>query len=474
MKEEQIQKTSASSASSAVKENISPLGYPTNLFTGQPSFQRVNETIGSVVLRDRQPRPWWIGFIIAFTLLMILFLAISWLLIRGVGVWGINIPVAWGYAIVNFVWWIGIAHAGTFISAILLLMFQHWRTAINRFSEAMTLFAIACAGMFPLLHLGRPWVFYWLFPYPDTMKMWPQFRSPLVWDVFPVVTYFTVSLLFWYLGLVPDLASVRDRARKKWQKIFYGVLALGWRNSAAHWQRHQIAYLLLAALATPLVLSVHSVVSLDFSVAQLPGWHSTIFPPYFVAGAIYSGFAMVITIVIPVRKIYRLESLITLRHFNNMANVMLVTGLIVAYGYFIEAFMSWYSGDIFEQYMMTNRAFGPYGWIFWLLMLVNVLIPQALWSARVRRNLIALFLVALSINLGMWLERFVIVITSLHRDFVPSSWGMFFPTIWDWATLFGSVGLFLTLLFLFIRFLPMIAISETRELVAEPEKAMTL
>ena len=463
-----------SPVTSHFSQSTSPLGYPTNLFAGKETFEGVNETIGSVVLRDRQPRPWWIGFIIAFALLMVLFLAISWLLIRGVGIWGINIPVAWGYAIVNFVWWIGIAHAGTFISAILLLMFQHWRTAINRFSEAMTLFAIACAGMFPLLHLGRPWVFYWLLPYPDTMKMWPQFRSPLVWDVFAVGTYFTVSLLFWYLGLVPDLATVRDRAQKKWQKIFYGVLALGWRNSAAHWQRHQIAYLLLAALATPLVLSVHSVVSLDFSVAQLPGWHSTIFPPYFVAGAIYSGFAMVITIVIPVRKIYGLENLITLRHFNNMANVMLVTGLIVAYGYFIEAFMSWYSGDIFDQYMMTNRVLGPYGWIFWLLMLVNVVIPQALWSARVRRNLIALFLVALSINLGMWLERFVIVITSLHRDFVPSSWGMFFPTIWDWATLFGSIGLFLTLLFLFIRFLPMIAISETRELVAEPQKAMTL
>jgi len=463
-----------SPVTSHFSQSTSPLGYPTNLFAGKETFEGVNETIGSVVLRDRQPRPWWIGFIIAFALLMVLFLAISWLLIRGVGIWGINIPVAWGYAIVNFVWWIGIAHAGTFISAILLLMFQHWRTAINRFSEAMTLFAIACAGMFPLLHLGRPWVFYWLFPYPDTMKMWPQFRSPLVWDVFAVGTYFTVSLLFWYLGLVPDLATVRDRAQKKWQKVFYGVLALGWRNSAAHWQRHQIAYLLLAALATPLVLSVHSVVSLDFSVAQLPGWHSTIFPPYFVAGAIYSGFAMVLTIVIPVRKIYHLENLITLRHFNNMANVMLVTGLIVAYGYFIEAFMSWYSGDIFDQYMMTNRVLGPYGWIFWLLMLVNVLIPQALWSARVRRNLVALFLVALSINLGMWLERFVIVITSLHRDFVPSSWGMFFPTIWDWATLFGSIGLFLTLLFLFIRFLPMIAISETRELVAEPQKAMTL
>src|SRR5213595_3164158 len=377
---------------------LSPLRYPTNLFAGKETFEGVNETIGSVVLRDRQPRPWWIGFIIAFTLLMILFLAISWLLIRGVGVWGINIPVAWGYAIVNFVWWIGIAHAGTFISAILLLMFQHWRTAINRFSEAMTLFAIACAGMFPLLHLGRPWVFYWLFPYPDTMKMWPQFRSPLVWDVFAVGTYFTVSLLFWYLGLVPDLATVRDRAQKKWQKIFYGVLALGWRNSAAHWQRHQIAYLLLAALATPLVLSVHSVVSLDFSVAQLPGWHSTTFPPYFVAGAIYSGFAMVLNIVIPVRKIYHLENLITERYLNNMANVMFVTGLMVSYGYFIEAFMSWYSGDIFEEYMMTNRALGPYGWIFWALIFFNVLVPQSLWSANIRRNPFLLFLVALSIN----------------------------------------------------------------------------
>ncbi|PYL01152.1 MAG: hydrogenase [Verrucomicrobia bacterium] len=452
---------------------LSPLGYPTNLLGGEQTFESVNETIGSVVLQDRQPRPWCIGFTIAFVLLMILLFAVSWLLIRGVGIWGINIPVAWGFAIVNFVWWIGIAHAGTFISAILLLMFQHWRTAINRFSEAMTLFAIACAGMFPLLHLGRPWVFFWLFPYPDTMKLWPQFRSPLVWDVFAVGTYFTVSLLFWYLGLVPDLATVRDRARKNWQKKFYGVLALGWRNSAAHWQRHQIAYLLLAGLATPLVLSVHSVVSLDFAVAQLPGWHSTIFPPYFVAGAIYSGFAMVLTIVIPVRKIYRLENLITMRHFNNMANVMLVTGLIVAYGYFIEAFMSWYSGDIFDQYMMTNRAFGPYGWIFWALMFFNVWVPQALWSARIRRNLVALFLVALSINLGMWVERFVIVITSLHRDFVPSSWGMFFPTIWDWATLFGSIGLFLTLLFLFIRFLPMISISESREMVAEPQKAIT-
>src|SRR6266480_4960758 len=453
--------------------SLSRLGYPTNLFTGKQTFESVNETIGSIVLQDRQPRPWLIGFLIASGLLMIFFLAVTWLLIRGVGIWGINIPVAWGFAIVNFVWWIGIAHAGTFISAISLLMFQRWRTAINRFAEAMTLFAIVCAGLFPLLHLGRPWVFYWILPYPDTMGLWPQFRSPLVWDVFAVGTYFTVSVLFWYLGLLPDLAAVRDQARTWRRQRIYGLLALGWRGSAIHWQRHQAAYLLLAGLATPLVLSVHSVVSLDFSVAIVPGWHLTIFPPYFVAGAIYSGFAMVLNIVIPIRKLYGLESLITLRHLNNMGNVMLATGLMVAYGYLMEGFMSWYSGDIFEQYMMVNRMFGPYAWSFWALMLFNVLIPQALWSRRIRTNPLLLFLVALSVNLGMWLERFVIVITSLHRDFVPSSWGMYFPTIWDWATLFGSVGLFLTLLFLFIRFLPMISISESRELVAEPQKATT-
>jgi Ni/Fe-hydrogenase subunit HybB-like protein len=453
---------------------VSPLGYPTNLLGGEQTYESVNKTISSITLQARHPAPWWIGFAVAFGLLMLFFVAVSWLLARGVGVWGVNIPVAWGFAIVNFVWWIGIGHAGTFISAILLLLYQHWRTAINRFAEAMTLFAVACAGLMPLLHLGRPWLFYWLLPYPDTMRMWPQFRSPLVWDVFAVGTYFIVSLLFWFLGLVPDLATVRDRAKKTWQKKFYGVLALGWRNSAAHWQRHQIAYLLLAGLATPLVLSVHSVVSLDFAVAQLPGWHSTIFPPYFVAGAIYSGFAMVLNIVIPVRKVYHLENLITERYLNNMANIMLATGLMVSYGYFIEAFMSWYSGDPFEKYMMFNRAFGPYGWVFWVLMLCNVLIPQALWSARIRRNPLSLFVVALFVNLGMWIERFVIVVTSLNRDFVPSAWRMFFPTVWDWATLFGSVGLFLTLLFLFVRFLPMISISESRELLAEPWKATTL
>jgi len=446
---------------------ITELGYPKELLGKGENYRSVTETISSIVLTRKHPKSWMFGFFVAFSLLMVFLIAVTYLLYRGVGIWGINIPVAWGFAIVNFVWWIGIGHAGTFISAILLLVLQKWRTSINRLTEAMTLFAVACAGLFPLLHLGRPWVFYWLFPYPDTMGLWPQFRSPLVWDVFAVSTYFTVSLLFWFLGLVPDLATIRDRATSKIKQKIYGILALGWRGSAIHWQRQQSAYLLLAGLATPLVLSVHSVVSFDFSVAIVPGWHSTIFPPYFVAGAIYSGFAMVLNIVIPVRKVYGLESLITLRHLNNMGNVMLATGLMVAYGYLMEGFMSWYSGDIFERYMMLNRMFGPYAWSFWGLMSFNVLIPQALWSRRIRTNPLLLFLVALSVNLGMWLERFVIVITSLHRDFVPSSWRMYTPTTWDWATLFGSIGLFLTLLFLFIRFLPMISISEVRELAFE-------
>ena len=321
--------------------------------------------------------------------------------------------------------------------------------------------------MFPLLHLGRPFVFYWLLPYPDTMGLWPQFRSPLVWDVFAVSTYFTVSLIFWYTGLIPDLATLRDRAPSRRKQVVFGILALGWRGSAAHWQNHQSAYLLLAGLATPLVLSVHSVVSFDFSVAMVPGWHSTIFPPYFVAGAIFSGFAMVLNIVIPIRKLYGLESLITARHLNNMAVVMLATGMMVTYGYVMEAFMSWYSGDVFERAMMMNRAFGPYGWIFWTLMLLNVVVPQALWSKRVRNHTIILFFIALSVNVGMWVERFVIVVTSLSRDFTPSAFRMYYPTVWDWATLFGSVGLFLTLLFMFVRFLPMINISETRKLVEE-------
>ena len=446
---------------------VTVLGHPAEMIGPTETYARVSQQIAEVPLEHPHPRFWFTGFVMASALLLMFGVAVGYLLYYGPGIWGINIPVAWGFAITNFVWWIGIGHAGTFISAILLLLMQKWRTTINRFTEAMTLFAVTCAGSFPLLHLGRPWVFYFILPYPDTMSIWPQFRSPLVWDLFAVSTYFTVSLLFWYLGVVPDLATVRDKALTKWRRIIYGIGALGWRGSARHWQRHQSAYLLLAGLATPLVLSVHSVVSFDFAVAQLPGWHSTIFPPYFVAGAIYSGFAMVLNIIIPIRRIYHLQNLITIRTLNNMACVTLATCWMVSYGYIMEAFMAWYSGETFERAMMHDRAFGHYGWIFWVLILVNCVIPQLLWSRKVRTNDVLLFLVALSANVGMWIERFVIVVQSLHHDFVPSSWEMFYPTAWDWATLFGSIGLFLTLMFVFIRYIPMISISESRELIAQ-------
>ncbi len=432
------------------------------------TFASVTDKISTVVLTRKTPRGWFVGFGISFALVLLLLYATVHLLTRGVGAWGLNIPVAWGFAIVNFVWWIGIGHAGTLISAILLLMRQQWRTSINRFAEAMTLFAVACAGIFPLLHLGRPWLFYWLVPYPNTMGLWPQFRSPLVWDVFAVSTYATVSLLFWYTGLLPDLATLRDRAQHRLVRFVYGFLAMGWRGSARHWHRYETAYLLLAGLATPLVISVHSVVSLDFAVSILPGWHSTIFPPYFVAGAIFSGFAMVMTLAIPLRKFYGLEDFITLRHLENMAKVMLATGMIVAYGYLMETFVAWYSGNEYEQFIIIlNRLFGPYAVAYWGLLLCNILVPQLLWFKRVRTHVLALFLIAIVVNIGMWLERFVIVVTSLHRDFLPSSWDMYYPTWVDWGMLFGSIGLFLALLFLFIRFLPMISIFEMRGLVAE-------
>ncbi len=433
------------------------------------TFGSVTDKISSIVLTRPTTPGWLAAFAFSFALVMILFFAIGYLLIEGIGIWGVNIPVGWGFAIVNFVWWIGIGHAGTLISAILLLLNQKWRTSINRFAEAMTLFAVACAGLFPLLHLGRPWFFYWLFPYPSTMGVWPQFRSPLVWDVFAVSTYFTVSLLFWFVGLIPDLATLRDRAQTRASRIIYGMLAMGWRGSARHWHRYEIAYLLLAGLATPLVVSVHTVVSFDFAISILPGWHSTIFPPYFVAGAIYSGFAMVLSLAIPLRKFYHLEDFITMRHLENMAKVMLATGLIVAYGYLMELFVAWYSGNTYEGFTAWNRIAGPYGPAYWLLILCNVVAPQALWSKRLRTSAPVLFAMSLIVNIGMWLERFVIVITSLHRDFLPSSWGMYNATRWDYATFVGTIGLFLALLFLFIRFLPMISIFEMRELVSEVE-----
>ena len=431
------------------------------------SYGSVTDKISAIVLTQPTPKGWYLGFAISFGLVMTLMAAITWLLLQGVGIWGINIPVGWGFAIINFVWWIGIGHAGTLISAILLLLRQRWRTSINRFAEAMTIFAVACAGIFPLLHMGRPWLFYWLLPYPDTMGAWPQFRSPLVWDVFAVSTYATVSLLFWFVGMIPDLATLRDRARHRALKIIYGVLAMGWRGSAVHWHRYEMASLLLAGLATPLVVSVHTVVSFDFAVAIVPGWHTTIFPPYFVAGAIYSGFAMVMTLAIPIRAFYKLEDFITLRHLENMAKIMLATGLIVGYGYMMETFMAFYSGHSLDRFMILNRMTGPYAVVFWLLILCNIVIPQSLWFRRVRTSVPALFVVALVVNVGMWLERFVIVVTSLHRDFVPSSWGMYYPTRWDIATFVGTIGLFLTMFYLFIRFLPMISIFEMRGLVGE-------
>ena len=371
--------------------------------------------------------------------------------------------------------WIGIGHAGTLISAILLLFKQEWRTSINRFAEAMTIFAVICAAMFPLIHTGRPWLAaYWLLPYPNVMTLWPNFKSPLIWDVFAVSTYFTVSLLFWGIGLIPDIATFRDKATHPVVKKIYGVASMGWRGSARHWSRYEKAYLILAGLSTPLVLSVHTVVSFDFSVGIIPGWHATIFPPYFVAGAVYAGFAMVLTLGIPIRELYKLHDFITPRHIENMCKVMLVTGLVVVYGYMSELFFGWYSGNEYERFMLKNRVYyGPYAWSYWLLLLCNFIVPQLLWSKKMRHNLAVIFVVVMFINLGMWLERFVIIVTSLHRDFVPSSWEMYYPTVWDFMTLAGTIGLFLTGMFVFMRILPLISIFEVRMLVkgAEPKPA---
>jgi Ni/Fe-hydrogenase subunit HybB-like protein len=433
------------------------------------TFGTVTDKISSIVLTRPTSNGWFLGFGIAFLLTMMMLFAMGYLFVRGVGIWGVTIPIGWGFAIVNFVWWIGIGHAGTLISAILLLLRQSWRNSINRFAEAMTLFAVSAAGIFPLIHVGRPWLAYWLFPYPNTMGVWPQFRSPLVWDVFAVSTYATISLLFWFIGLVPDLATLRDRSTNRAAQIVYGMLALGWRGSARHWHRYETAYLLLAGLATPLVLSVHTVVSFDFAVGVVPGWHTTIFPPYFVAGAIYSGFAMVLMLAIPIRKVYGLEDFITERHLQNSAKVMLATGLIVAYGYAIEAFMGWYSGNRYDAFTLWNRLHGPYAPCYYALLACNIFVPQVLWIRKLRTSPVALFLISGVILVGMWLERFIIVVVSLHRDFLTSSWGMYYPTRWDWMTYIGTIGMFLAAMFLFVRILPMISIFEMRTLLPESE-----
>jgi Ni/Fe-hydrogenase subunit HybB-like protein len=410
-------------------------------------------------------RGWWLLFGVSALGTLWLGVTVTYTVVTGIGVWGNNIPVAWAYAIINFVWWIGIGHAGTFISAFLLLLNQRWRASVNRIAEAMTLFALVNAGLFPLLHLGRPWFFYWLLPYPTRMSVWPQFKSALPWDVAAVATYFTVSLLFWYLGLVPDLATARDTAPTVRRRKVYGIFALGWRGSAQQWQHYRIAYLLLAGVATPLVISVHSVVSLDFSISQLPGWHSTIFPPYFVVGAIYSGFAMVLILLLPVRRVFGLEDIITRRHLDNMAKLLLTTGLMLAYSYIVEVFIAWYSGDLYERYTyLTARPLGPYSVIFWAMIAVNVLTPQLFWFRRLRTSAPVLFAASLVILAGMWTERFIIIVTSLNRDFLPSSWHYYAPTWVDWSILLGTVSFFSLLFLLFIRFVPFVALHEMKRL----------
>ena len=415
------------------------------------------------------PKVWWAVFSFALTLMGLLGVSVGYLLWKGTGIWGLNNPVGWGWAIINFVFWVGIGHAGTLISAILFLFRQKWRTSINRAAEAMTLFAVVCALTFPGIHVGRIWVAYYMAPVPNQMAMWPNFRSPLLWDVFAVSIYGTVSLLFWYVGLIPDVATMRDKAKGAFSKLAYGVLSLGWRGSNKHWLHYERAYLLLAALATPLVLSVHSIVSFDFAVAQLPGWHTTIFPPYFVAGAIFSGFAMVLTLMIPVRSLFKWEHIITVKHIENMCKIILLTGSLVGYAYAMEFFIAWYGANEYESYAFTNRAFGPYAWAYWTMISCNVISPQFFWSKKLRTNIKFIFVITIFVNIGMWFERFVITVTSLHRDFLPSSWDYYKPTFWDVSTFVGSFGLFLTLFCLFVRFLPAIAIAEVKTVMPKAD-----
>ena len=438
------------------------------LVTGGLDFGGVTETVSSIVER-KTPKAWWLAFSLAASLLLMLLGSIGWLVYDGVGVWGLNNPVGWGWDIVNFVFWVGIGHAGTLISAILFLLRQRWRTAINRFAEAMTIVAVICALMFPGIHVGRMWLLYWFFPVPNQMSMWPNFRSPLLWDFFAVGTYFTVSTVFWYVGLIPDLATLRDRAKTRARKIIFGILSLGWRGGNRQWRHYELVYLMLAGLATPLVLSVHSIVSTDFATSMIPGWHTTIFPPYFVAGAIFSGFGMVMTLALIARKIFKLENIITINHLEKMNKIMLVTGSMVGYAYISEFFMAWYSGNMYEAFAFVNRAFGNYAWAYWIMFLCNVVTPQLFWSKKIRRSVPIMFILSIFVNIGMWFERFVITVTSLSRDFLPSSWGYFSPTKWDIMIFIGSFGLFFTLFLLFLRFLPMISMTEIKGVMPEAD-----
>ena len=431
------------------------------VLNNRPPSWITNQVVG--IIEGKTPRWWWVTFIISALVMLLCPIYIGYLITTGVGVWGLNSPIAWGWAIVNFVFWIGIGHAGTLISAVLFLLRQKWRTSINRAAEAMTIFAVMCAGIFPGIHVGRIWYAWWLFPLPNSNgPIWPQFRSPLLWDVFAVSTYFTVSFLFWYMGLIPDLATIRDRCKNFFSKFFYGLFSLGWTGSNRHWRNYEKAYLLLAGLSTPLVLSVHSIVSFDFAVSQVPGWHTTIFPPYFVAGAIFSGFGMVLTLMIPLRSIFKLHDLLTVRHIELMCKVTLATGTIVGYAYGMEFFIAWYGGNPYEAYCFQNRAFGPYWWAYWIMISCNVITPQFFWVKKWRTNVVFVWILSIFVNIGMWFERFVIVVSSLHRDYIPANWSYYSPTKVDVLTFVGTFGLFMVLFLLFIRFLPLIAISEVK------------
>jgi molybdopterin-containing oxidoreductase family membrane subunit len=451
-----------------VNDRYDPVAGRPTLILGGHDFHAITEIVAKP-LEAKTPLAWWFVFLPSLGLLGLLGVAVSWLFWEGIGIWGLNVPVGWAWDITNFVFWVGIGHAGTLISAILFLFRQKWRTSINRSAEAMTIFAVMCALIFPGIHVGRVWVAYFMFPIPNQMGMWPNFRSPLLWDVFAVSIYGTVSALFWYVGLIPDLATIRDRAKTTIRQKVYGFFALGWRGSNRHWQHYEIAYLTLAGLATPLVLSVHSIVSMDFAVSQIPGWHTTIFPPYFVAGAIFSGFAMVITLMVICRSAFGLKDIITLRHFDYMAKIILVTGSMVGYAYGMEFFTAWYSGNPYEMFTFINRATGPYAWAYWTMVSCNVISPQVFWFKKARTSIPILFVMSIFVNIGMWFERFVIIVTSLHRDFLPSAWSYFRPTVWDVSCLLGSFGLFFTMFCLFVRFLPIVATAEVKTVLPQAD-----
>jgi Ni/Fe-hydrogenase subunit HybB-like protein len=449
-------------------ESDASLDYKEPLIKGNPTFASITENVSKVV-EAKTTKEWALLFGFFSSLALVMVGSIGYLVWEGTGIWGLNNPVGWGWAIVNFVFWVGIGHAGTLISAVLFLFRQKWRTSINRFAEAMTIFAVICALVFPGIHVGRIWAVYYFFPIPNQMDMWPNFRSPLLWDFFAVGTYFTVSFMFWYTGLIPDLATLRDRATTRIRKMILGIASLGWRGGNKQWKHYELAYLLLAGLSTPLVLSVHSVVSTDFATSVIPGWHTTIFPPYFVAGAIFSGFAMVMTLAIIARKIYNLEHIITVTHLENMNKIILVTGMMVGYAYSTEFFIAWYSGNPYEAFAFINRAFGQYAWAYWIMISCNVLVPQLFWSRKLRRSIPVMFIASIFVNIGMWFERFVIIVTTLAKDFLPSAWDYFSPTFWDVALMIGVFGLFFTLFLLFIRHLPMIAMSEVKGVLPQAD-----